>query len=148
LATVLPLYTHDGTLMANGSRTSAPDEELIERYLLASKLVQTPASTVRTELAQGIGAGSPLPVTTYSEFLFETAPQKDPIHWLLIPEATDQAVMEYQHLDPAAELQHLRVDFVWLSNGSPEEVPGYAWNKVFENSAGSLWQLRRRRAGG
>ena len=31
LSTVLPVYTHDGTLLANGSRTSASDDELIER---------------------------------------------------------------------------------------------------------------------
>ena len=119
LTTILPLYTHDGTLFANGSRTSASNEELIERYLLASKLIQAPASTVRSQLSQGIGEGSPIPVMTYSEFLFETAPQKDPIRWKLTPTATDQVLEEYQQLDPAAELKHLRVDYLWLSSGTP-----------------------------
>jgi hypothetical protein len=141
LATILPLYTHDGTLMANGSRTSASNEELIERYLLANKLIQAPAATVRSELSQGVGSGSPLPLMTYSEFLFETAPQKDPIRWNLTPDAIEQVMREYQHLDPAAELQHLRVDYVWLSGGSPSKLSDFTWNMVFEDSAGSLWQI-------
>jgi hypothetical protein len=143
LATILPLYTHDGTLMANGSRTLASNEELIERYLLVNKLVQTPDSLVRSELSQGITEGSPLPVVTYSEFLFETAPIKDPVRWSLTPEATDKIVNEYQQMNPAAELQHFRVDYVWLSSGTPVQIPDRTWNNVFVNSAGSLWQIHK-----
>jgi hypothetical protein len=141
LATILPLYTHDSTLMANGSRTSATNEELIERYLLANKLIQAPTLTVQSKLSQGLGAGSPLPVMTYSEFLFEAAPQKDAIRWSLTPEATEQAIQQYQQIDPSTELLRLRVDYIWLSSGTPLEIRGYAWKKVFDNSAGSLWQI-------
>jgi hypothetical protein len=144
LATILPLYTHNGTLMANGSCTSASNDELIERYLLANRLIQAPASIVRTELSQEIEAGSPLPLVTYSEFLFETAPQKDPTHRKLTPEATQQALQEYQYIDPATELQHLRVDYVWISSGTHPEVPGYEWHNVFENAEGSLWQIMKK----
>lgn len=144
LATVLPLYTHDGTLLANGSRTSATNQELMERFLLANKLVQAPDSAVRSELSQGIEIASPAMQMTYSAFLYETAPQRDPAHARLTPEAVDQAVQEYKTIDLAYELLHLRVDYVWLSNGTPATIAGYAWSKVFENSEGSLWQISKK----
>jgi hypothetical protein len=78
---------------------------------------------------------------TYSEFLFEAAPQKDAIRWSLTPEATEQAIQQYQQIDPSTELLRLRVDYIWLSSGTPLEIRGYAWKKVFDNSAGSLWQI-------
>ena len=144
MATILPLYTHDGTLMANGSSTSASNDELIERYLLANRLIQAPASEVRSELSHGIDFSSSAMEMTYSGFLFEIAPQRDPSHARLTPKATEQALQEYQNMDPAKELQHLRVDYAWLNAGAPAEVPGYGWNKVFGNSAGSLWQIRNK----
>ena len=145
LATVLPLYTHNGTLVANGSRTSASDRELVERYLLASALTRTPAGTVEAALSQETGsANMPLPLSTASYFLFETSPEYIDSSRRKMKESALPAVMErYRNMDVADELKRLRVDYVWMNSGRPADVQGLREERVLDTADGSLWKLER-----
>jgi hypothetical protein len=145
LATALPLYTHNGTLVANGSRTSASDRELVERYLLASALTRTPAGTVEAALSQETGsANMPLPLSTASYFLFETSPEYFDPSRRRMKESALPAVMErYRNMDVADELKRLRVDYVWMNSDRPADVQGLREERVLDTADGSLWKLER-----
>ncbi|HEX9199864.1 MAG TPA: hypothetical protein VF865_09920 [Acidobacteriaceae bacterium] len=145
LATVLPLYTHNGTLVANGTRTSASDRELVERYLLASALTRTPAVKVEAALSQEIGSANlPLPLVTVSYFLFETSPEFIDSSRRRMKQSVLPGVMEwYRHMDVADELKLLRVDYVWTNSGLPPETQGLQWERVLNTRDGSLWKLER-----
>jgi hypothetical protein len=144
LVTILPLYTRNGTLIANGSRTSGSNRELVERYLLASALTRTPPGAVEAALAeQGGWADSPLPLATASYFLFETAPEYFDSSRRRIKESVLPGVMEwYRTMDVAEELKRFRVDYVWMRGGPPLALPGLHWEQVLETPDGSLWRLR------
>jgi hypothetical protein len=142
LATVLPLYTENGTLVANGSRTSGSDRELVERYLLASALTQEPAESVRAALTQeGGSVDSALPAATVSYFLFETSPEYFDQSRHRIKESALPGVMKwYRTMDVGEELKRLRVDYVWMKSGAPLTLPILRWEKVLETDNGTLWR--------
>jgi hypothetical protein len=144
LSTVLPVYTHDGTLLANGSRTSASDDELIERYFLASALTSIPPETVERQLTQQNGTpDSGLPIATYSYFLFEHSPYVDSSLRRIRTDKLADVMERYRTLDLGAELEHFRVNYVWMTDGEPEMSPGWGWEKALNTEDGSLWILRR-----
>ena len=144
LSTVLPVYTHDGTLLANGSRTSASDDELIERYLLASALTRTPPETVERQLMQQNGTpDSGLPIATYSYFLFEHSPYIDATLRRIRTDKLAGMMERYRTLDLGTKLEHFRVNYVWMKGGEPGMIPGWGWEKALTTEDGSLWILRR-----
>jgi hypothetical protein len=137
LCVVLPLYTHNGTLIADGTRSGASDAELVERFLLASALTRTPESIVQERLSQVGGI-------TYSYYLFETSPTYFDSNRHRIKEQALPAVMQqYRELNLAEELKRFRLDYVWMTDGPPAEVTGVRWEKAFQTEDGTLWKLVR-----
>jgi hypothetical protein len=144
LSVELPVMTHNSVLFAEGSRGNATSAELLERFLLASRLVNAPPGRVQAELSQD-SAGPPYatPVATYSYYLFEASELEDRGGRRIAARFLPGVMAQYAALDPAAELRRFRVDFLWTQpDESPAPVPGWTWQMVLQTADGSLWSLR------
>jgi hypothetical protein len=143
LSVELPVMTHNSVLFAEGSRGNATSAELIERFLLASRLVNAPPARVQAELAQDT-AGLPYatPVATYTYYLFESSDLEDRGGRRIAARFLPDVMAHYAALDPAAELRRFRVDFLWTQlNESPAPMPGWTWQPVLHTPDGTLWPL-------
>jgi hypothetical protein len=142
LALSLPLYSQDCTLMVDGSRTVASDREILDRYLLAEALTGAPASTIAKDLGRQ-PKPSDEPWTSYPPFFYEFSP------YLASPAKLKPAVVEdllakYRVLDPAEQLKHFRVDYLYTENGQePAKIAGIDWRRVLVTTNGSLWRLNK-----
>jgi len=103
LCTEIPVYTHNNVLLAEGSRTSGTNEELIERFLLANALASVPPSRVADDLRETDADPHPI-LPTHSAFLFEHSAYINLyIHRILEPFVLS-FVENYQNLSLPAEL--------------------------------------------
>lgn len=147
LCTLLPVYTKDFILLVNGSRTSGTDDEVMERFLLASALTETPASRVSAELRQTDSDASQTPLfsATYSYFMFENSPYFDSDRHRIL-EARIPAILEkYREIQAnlPAELARFRVNYIYMQNKqAPASISGWNAAQVFEApNGGELWKL-------
>jgi hypothetical protein len=145
LSVVLPVRTHNSVLFSNGSRSSASDDELLERFLLASHLSGTPPQQVESELAAQESAATDVPISTYSYYLFELSPYQQRRSDRHISPTRLPAVMRwYDSMNVGQELRRFRVDYLWTKvRRQPLPVTGWKWTPVFANSDGRLWRLSR-----
>jgi hypothetical protein len=146
LSIVLPVQTHNSVLFANGSRSSAPDEELMERFLLASRLAGTPPEVVERELVEPTAPDEDVTVANYPLYLFEFSLlyQRIPAERRIAPERLAGVMQWYRALNVSHELERFRVDYVWMHGSSvPVGVAGWRSVHVLSNDEGSLWQLTR-----
>ncbi|MFZ0661351.1 MAG: hypothetical protein WAM66_01550 [Acidobacteriaceae bacterium] len=139
----MPVFSQDYTLMVEGSRTSASNSEILERYLLAEALTGTPAATVTDELGSGKLIYPSRQSSTYPAFFFEHSPDlAGP--GTVNPSVLEKSLAEYRTLDPALELKRFRVNYLYTENGqTPTKIAGVSWQKVLETPEGSLWRLNR-----
>ncbi len=148
LSTELPVVTHDYTLLANGTRSSGSDDEILDRFLLADALVGTPPPLVEQQLRPTKGnqpyhPGDPVNAY-YVPFLFEHSPMRvsDLLQPLLTKQATATALDKYRRLDLARQLQRFRVNYVYIMNRqTPASIRGWRWQRVLDTQRGSLWRL-------
>ena len=143
LSILLPCATHDSVLFANGSRSTASDEELMERFLLASRLSGASSEQVAIELqsetAERIG------VSSYAYYLFETSPYKDDVGQHIVSGQIPALLHWFRSMNLEDELRRFRVDYLWTENGQvPTEVMGWSWTLVFTNHEAQLWYLSRK----
>jgi hypothetical protein len=148
LCTIIPVYTHDYTLLVNGSRTSGTDEEVIERFLLASALTRTPVDRVAEELRQSGNDGSPPPLltATYSYFMFEHSPYFDGDKHRIFEPYVPKLLAEYRDIryNIPAELLHFRVNYIYTEKGqTPALVTGWHVAVVLQTQDGDLWKLQQ-----
>jgi hypothetical protein len=143
LSVILPVRTHNDLLFGNGSRTTATDWELIERFLLASRLAGASANDVRTELSRSRSPGTAVPEATYTSYLFETSPWGTTGEQRRVrPDRLDEIMRSFVSMDPSAELSHYKVDYLWTEAGrQPALLQGWSWMKMFSNADGNLWRL-------
>jgi len=126
----------------NGERSSASDEEIERRFLVAMRLLQRPAADVHDLLAHDVSQGDPPLGLTYTYFLFVSGHGS---YDLRLDDATlERVVTDYQQLDLATELGKRRVDYV-LGRGaeSPAAVPGWDWSWMYGNADTNLWRIER-----
>jgi hypothetical protein len=142
LAEYMPVYSQDCTLMVEGSRTSASDSEILDRYLLAEALTGASEATVANDLGLN-GQPSRSPGGSYPSFFYEHSPYLAG-SGTLKSSIVEGAVAEYRSLDPADQLNRFRVDYIYARNGqTPAQIPGTALLKVLTTSDGTLWRLKR-----
>lgn len=143
LAVYMPVYTQDYTLMVDGSRTSASDDEILDRYLLAEALTGASSETVAKDLGMGaVAPGRPtVPWTSYPAFFFEHSPDlASPVS--LRSDVIQACLTRYRSLDPLEDLRRFRVDYLFTTTvQSPIVVRGLSWQKVLPTSDGALWKL-------
>jgi hypothetical protein len=143
LSILLPCSTHDSVLFANGSRSTASDQELMERFLLASRLSGASPELVAVELnsdtAERVG------VSSYAYYLFETSPYKDDVGQHIVPGQIPGLLHWFRSMNLEDELRRFRVDYLWTENGRvPAEVNNWYWTPVFTSHEGQLWHLLRK----
>lgn len=141
MAMYMPVYSQDCNLMVDGSRTSASDREILDRYLLAEALTGAPSATIAADLGQkGDDPGKPW--HSYPAFFYEFSP------YLAAPATLKTAVVEesltrYRTLDVADQLKRFRVDYLYTGNGQqPAKIAGITWQRVLVTTDGSLWRLQ------
>ncbi len=148
LTLYVPVYSQDCTLTVHGSRTSASDDEILDRYLLAEALVGAPANTVASNLEPGSRSASPSgsPWTNYPAFFYEYSPYLAG-RGSLKPEIVDAALARYRTINLADWLRRFRVDYLYATNGqNPAPVMGYDWQRVLVTTNGTLWRLHSQSA--
>jgi hypothetical protein len=147
LCIVLPVFTHNYSLLGNGSRTSGSDDEVLHRFLLANALTSTPETKVVEELNGSWSHESwdPNPaITGYAGFLYEWSPYRDVMRPSLTPEAIAKAVDWYRSLDIAHDLERFRVNYIYTMNGQrPASIRGWQTQSVLDTQQGTLWRLGR-----
>ena len=146
LSIVLPVQTHNSVLFADGSRSSATDDELMERFLLAGRLVGASPATVARKLEDETPATEDVLAADYSLYLFEFSKkyQRIPAERRVAPDRIDGVVRWYTSMDLPLELERFRVDYVWTKGEtSPVSVAGWRFAQVLQTSEGQLWHLTR-----
>lgn len=146
LSIVLPVETHNSVLFANGSRSSASDDELVERFLLASRLVGEPSEVVARELSGAMPKDVAEPPANYSLYLFEFSKkyQRHLAERRVAPAWIPVLLQQYAEMDLGRELERFRVDYVWVPTGRvPVAVAGWRYVEAFSSTEGVLWRLER-----
>lgn len=142
LAIYMPLYSKDYTLMVEGTRTSASDDEILARYLLAEKLVGAPASTIAQDLTSARAADDTEHAWwTYPNFFFEHSLYLE-APFSLKPWVVRKELAEYASLNVADELRHFRVNYLYtVGKQEPAKIAGISFSRVLKTADGSLWRL-------
>jgi len=134
---LLPVQTHNRVFVPNAERTSAPDGEIAQRFLIAMKLLQHSPGEVRALLAQDVTHGEPPVGLTYSYFLF-LAPDR----WRLPDADIDRLLTAYGAIDLRSELARRRLDYVYAVGAErPADLPGWAFTPSLDTSGGHLWRV-------
>ncbi|HEV2273347.1 MAG TPA: hypothetical protein VGR96_04235, partial [Acidobacteriaceae bacterium] len=148
LSTELPVFTHNYTLVVNGTRTSGTDDEVLDRFLLANALAGTPSSTLVEVLTPPPSSAIHQPgdpaVRYPVSFLFEHSPYRvdNLLQPSLTPAAASAVLSRYQHLDLNRQLHRFRVNYVYTLAGQHlAEVAGWQAQKVLQTTEGALWRL-------
>jgi hypothetical protein len=146
----IPDFTHNDILVANGSRSSGTDAELVERFLVANALSGTSSTELKRELTETYNdrsRGSRPLQWTYSYYMFEHSPYFNIAEGNIQPGYLPIVLAKYDdvraHLPE--ELQKFRVDFVFVSNAQmPPAISGWQMQAVLGTQDGTLWRLRRK----
>ena len=138
----MPLYTHNRLLVANGTRSSGSDEELLERLILANRLAGTSPSRLAAELRGDDPAPDGVHIAGYASYLFEQSPLLNQGTHGLTNAALAAALERFQTMNAAQELQRFRVNYLYTR---PEDAPmaptGWTLQPVLRTEDGTLWQL-------
>lgn len=147
LSVVLPVMTHNSVLMADGSRSSASDDELMERFLFASKLQGVGAAEVGRRLRGEVPVDNDTPEGSYPFYLFEFSDSYQPDRGVRrVSEARIPELLRvYGAMDAATELRRFRVDYLWRRTGDARAAgsTGLRCDLVFAGSGGTLCRLVR-----
>jgi len=134
---LLPVFTQNRVFVPNGERTSASNQEIGDRFLVAMKLLGHSESDVRTLLAQDVDHGKPPLGLTYTYFLFLGTDQ-----WRLPDSQINSMLAEYRGLDLPHELRVRRVDYVYgRGREQPTAVPGLSFVEAYTNNYGQVWRM-------
>lgn len=139
---LIPVFTHNLVYVPNGERTSASDNEIEQRFLTATRLLQVPEKQVYELLAQDAAHGDPPLGLTYTYFLFVSGNRS---YNLGMPEAALRPILtEYRQLDLAHELGRFRLDYIYgRGKQYPAPVTGWTFRLVYENPYGNVWEVAR-----
>jgi hypothetical protein len=134
---LLPVFTNNRVFVPNGERTSASNQEIGERFLIAMKLLGHSEDDVRALLAQDVAHGEPPLGLTYTYFLFLGTNQ-----WRLPDWQIDAMLIEYRWLDLSRELDKRRLDYVYArGREQPQTVPGVRFIEAYADTYGHVWRV-------
>jgi hypothetical protein len=140
LSYLLPAYTHDYQWIPSGTRTTASNEEILDRFLIAAKLTGQSEQWVKTALAQSTAEGNQPLGHTYVYYLFQgnyNSPDRR-----LRGEAIEAALERYKTMDLQHELSRFRLDYIYArGSGRPQTVPGYGTRELYRNSHGAVYSI-------
>jgi hypothetical protein len=142
LAQLLPTFTHNFQFIPNGTRTTASNEEILERFLAGEKLLGHSGEWVRDALAQNTAAGDQPLGITYVYYLFQA--NYDSPDRRLRDSAVAAALEKFRAMDLKDELSRFRLDYIYARGSEqPVTVPGYAFRETFHSPYGTVWQITR-----
>ena len=148
LSILLPDVTHNSILFSEGSRSTASDQELMERFLLVSRLSGASAEQVSEELSSSTAKG--IGVASYTYYMFETSTYEEVGVRRTVSAQIPGLLQWFGAMNLEDELRRFRVDYLWTENGrTPPAVAGWRWRLVLTgpqdpaSQAGQLWQLVR-----
>jgi hypothetical protein len=134
---LIPVYTQARVFVPSGERTSASNEDIGQRFLIAMKLFQHSEGDVRAVLAQDVDHGEPPLGLTYTYFLFLGVDR-----WRLPDSTIDYLLSQYRTLDLSRELGRWRLDYVYGSGPEwPAEVSGWTFSEAYADGYGHLWRI-------
>lgn len=134
---LIPVFTGDRVFVPNGERTSATNQEIAQRFLIAMKLLGHSESDVRALLAQDVQHGDPPLGLTYTYFLFLGTD-----NWRLPDSQIDGMLQTYRTLDLSQGLAERRLNFVYGRDGEqPMDIAGWTFREVYSDVYGKLWQV-------
>jgi hypothetical protein len=134
---LIPVFTQDRVFVPNGERTSASNQEIGDRFLIAMKLLDHSEGDVRAWLAQDVNHGEPPVGLTYTYYLFLGTGT-----WRLPDSQIDSMLAEYRSLDLSTELGRRRIDYVYGRTGEqPIVVPGWTFREAYSDPYGEVWQV-------
>lgn len=143
LAQLLPAFTHNFQFIPNGTRTTASNEEILERFLAGEKLLGHSEEWVRAALAQDYDAGDQPLGITYVYYLFQG--HYDSADRRLGDPAIDAALGKLRAMDLKDELSRFRLDYIYARGSEqPVVVSGYAFREAFHNPYGTVYRITRR----
>ena len=117
---LLPVFTQNRVFVPNGERTSAPNQEIGDRFLIAMKLLNHSESDVRRLLAQDVDHGEPPLGLTYTYFLFLGTER-----WRLPDSQIDSMLAEYRGAGLASRAASPPNRLcIWSRRGTAAAVPG------------------------
>jgi hypothetical protein len=133
---LIPVFTRNRVFVPNGERTSASNQEIGMRFLIAMKLLGHSEDEVRALLSQDIAHGDPPLGLTYTYFLFLGTDE-----WRSPDSEIQRMLAEYRQLDLGKELGRRRVNFVYgRAQEQPSAVSGWTFREEYADSYGGLWQ--------
>jgi hypothetical protein len=136
---LIPVFTQDRVFVPNGERTSASNDEIGWRFVIAMKLLGHDESEIRALMAQDVTHGEPPIGLTYTYFLFLGTE-----NWRLTDTEIDRLLQQYRGLDLGKALGRWRIDYVY-GRGSerPGSVPGWRFTETYADPYGSVWRLEQ-----
>jgi len=142
LSYLLPTETHCRQWIPNGTRTTASNSEILERFLIAAKLLRKGEAWVRHALSQGAAGNDPGPGLTYVYYLFQG--NYDSPDRRLRDLAVERAIARYWEIDLSHDLALFRLDYVYKQAGEElESVAGFEFKEVSRWGFGSIYAVRR-----
>jgi hypothetical protein len=136
---LIPVFTQDRVFVPNGERTSASNQEIATRFLIAMKLLDHGEHDIRRLLAQDVFHGEPPLGLTYTYFLFLGTND-----WRLPDSQIDDMLAQYRRLDLSTELARRRINYVYALDGEqPIGVPGWTFHETYSDAYGEIWQAAR-----
>ena len=141
LSYLLPTETHCRQWIPNGTRTTASNEEILDRFLIASKLLRKGEAWVRYALSQSAADSGGLGLT-YVYYLFQG--NYDSPDRRLRDSAVNRAIARYGEIGLSHELARFRLDYVYKRAGEElEHVAGFDFKEVFRSKFGSIYAVKR-----
>jgi len=142
LAQLLPAFTHNCQFIPNGTRTTASNAEILERFLAGEKLLGHADEWVRAALAQNADAGDQPLGITYAYYLFQSS--YDSPGRRLQDAAIEAALAQFRAMDLAKELARFRLDYIYARGSEqPSAVPGYTFHEAFRSPFGTVYRIAR-----
>jgi hypothetical protein len=136
---LVPVFTQDRVFVPNGERTSASNQEIATRFLIAMKLLNHPENDIRGLLAQDVFHGEPPLGLTYTYFLFLGTDE-----WRLPDSQIDDMLAQYRTLDLSTELTRRRINYVYAQAGEqPIAVAGWTFDEAYSDAYGEVWRTER-----
>ena len=140
LSYLLPTETHCRQWIPNGTRTTASDREILDRFLTAAKLLRKGEPWVRYALSQGFAASDHGLGLAYVYYLFQA--NYDSPDRRLRPPAVERAIARYREIDLSHDLRQFRLDYVYKrSEEELEPVAGLEFTPVFRSQFGSIYAV-------
>lgn len=140
--TQIPVYTHARAFVPSGARSSASNQEIERRFLIAMKLLGHSETEVRKLLAQEASAAEPPLQLTHSFYLFLGGYGQ--ISRRLPLKKIEGILREFRQMDLAQELGRFRANYVYRrATENLQPLPGWSFTTVYTDPYGSVAAIEK-----